>query len=71
MCPVREHGEAPNGHPMDDHIALLTSVVIALDAERPDPSDGSAWIEFDEALMGLHGALVALQGLRCRQGVTS
>ena len=39
----------------------LAAMIVELSALRPDPSDGSGWLNFDAALSDLHGALVALE----------
>ncbi len=44
-------------------IDLLETVVEALPVLIPDPSDGSAWVQFDEASADLYRALAALSQL--------
>lgn len=51
-------GRAPDG--LDRVIDMLEAVVRVLPVLVPDPADGSAWVQFDEATSDLHRALTAL-----------
>ncbi len=48
---------------IEELVDQLSDVIYGLASHRPDPSDGVAWLSFDAALCGLHGALVALEEL--------
>ncbi len=52
------HRRAREG--LDRVIDMLETVVRALPVLVPDPADGAAWVQFDEATSDLHRALAAL-----------
>ncbi len=41
-------------------VESLRQVVEGLARCAPEPGDGAAWFNYDEAMLGLYGALVAL-----------
>ena len=45
---------------LEQLVSRLRTMIAELSARRPDPSDGSGWLNIDAALAGLHAALVAL-----------
>ncbi|MDA8274659.1 MAG: hypothetical protein M0029_04670 [Actinomycetota bacterium] len=58
---------SPDG--LDRVIGMLEAVVRALPVLVPDPADGSAWVQFDEATSDLHRALAALGQIDAVAGV--
>ncbi len=68
------HGEVPTGlhvasnedgrrghKVIDELVDSISDLIYGLASQRPDPSDGVAWLSFDAALRGLHSALVAFE----------
>jgi hypothetical protein len=51
-------GSSPGG--LDRVVSMLEAVVRVLPVLVPDPADGSAWVQFDEAAADLYRALAAL-----------
>jgi len=49
---------------VEDLIDQLSDIIYCLTIQRPDSADGAAWLSYDAALFGLHGALVALDDFR-------
>ncbi len=50
----------PNDNGLGQLISRLRAIVVALPGHLPNPADGVAWVNLDDALSALHRALIAL-----------
>ncbi len=63
-APVESEGRSRDGRPIvDGFVNQIFDVIFGLSESRSSSSEGGDWLAFDAAIRGLHGAIVALEGV--------